>query len=201
MDIWNLNFGVSPPGRALFVCRVPFCRGFRQALWVPVPAPTGGFRFRPEGRVSFCSCRKKPKTRLGGVPPVRLRPPRAGPCSQSAHPLRTPERATGASVAVPSSPSGVLNSRLRSFHRRPPASCVAYALAIPPHRGAWPGAALRHGVPLEAQTRRLEHQDQAPIGGAKDCRARRQKAGGRRAWDTCRCRTPERERCTDSAPP
>ena len=28
--------------------------------------------------------------------------------------------------------------------------------------------------------RRLEHQEQAPIGGAEDCRARRQKAGGRR---------------------
>ena len=65
---------------------------------------------------------------------------------------------------MPSSPSGVRDPRLRRFPRRPPASCVLMLGCLRPRLRAWNGKALWCGAPLEAQTRRIEHPHQAPIG-------------------------------------
>ena len=95
---------------------------------------------------------------------------------------RTPLGYPPRSVALRASLSGVRDSRLRRFHRRPPASCLLRLRCLRPRVPASTGIALRHSAPLEVQTRRLEHHDQAPIGGGQGDRSSRQKAGGRRAW-------------------
>src|SRR5699024_1236428 len=73
--------------------RYRFAGGAGGSFGLSGSAPTGGLRFRAAGRVSFCSCRKKPKTRLGGAPPVR-HGAKGAPCSQSAPPKNP--RFTGA---------------------------------------------------------------------------------------------------------
>ena len=72
------------------------------------PAPTGG--------VLSLAPEKVPKERVQGE-----------------NPLDTPR-----SVALRSSLSGVLDSRLRRFPRRPPASCIRMLRHLHP-RAAWPG--------------------------------------------------------------
>ena len=44
----------------------------------------------------------------------------------------------------------------------------------------WQGASVP--TPLGEQARRLEHRDQAPVGGGQSDKSSQQKAGGRRAW-------------------
>ena len=101
---------------------------------LPGPAPTGG--------VLSLAPEKVPKERVQGE-----------------NPLDTPR-----SVGVRSSLSGVRDPRLRRFPRRPPASCVLMLGCLRPRLRAWNGKALWCGAPLEAQTRRIEHPHQAPIG-------------------------------------
>ena len=57
---------------------------------------------------------------------------------------------------------------------------VCFGYRTPPGRLNWRGTSVC--APLEVQTRRLEHQMQAPIGGGQGGRSTAQKAGGRRAW-------------------
>ena len=67
------------------------------------------------------------------------------------------------SVALHSSLSGVRNPRLRRFPRHPPGLCIRMLwLSHPTRRLAGRGPSVP--TPLGVQTRRLEHQVQAPIG-------------------------------------
>ena len=141
------------------------------------------FRHRPKGTKSPFFCRKVPANPVA----CRVPPRQAGyfllhqrKYPKSVHRGRTPY-VPPCSVGVRPSLSGVRDPRLRRFPRRPPGSCSRMLWCLRPRIRAWPGAALWHGAPLEVQARRLEHQDQAPIGGAEDCRSTAQKAGGRRA--------------------
>ena len=152
----SLGFGFSPPGRVPFGTgrKEPkarsLCRGCRQALQI-AGSRTGG-----RGTFS-CARESTQRVRIGGEPPMY--PPLSCTASLS---FRRPGPAA---ALLPPTASGLLHP---------------YASAIPPHRGAWSGEALRRGAPLGVQARRLEHRHQAPVGGAEDYRAKWQKAGGRR---------------------
>ena len=154
MNVRKWNFGVSLPVWALFVCLVPFCRRFRQAgyAWGLRPQTPGTLRWG-----DFSCARKVTKSAPeGGRTPLGY-PPR--------------------SVALRSSLSGVRDPRLHSFPRRPPALCIRMLWLSHPI-GA-PGTARHFGTCAgRGAGQRLEHQMQAPIGGAEVRQVRSAKGRG-----------------------
>ena len=139
MDVWklcpSLGLGRRPQGGHFSFAGFPFAGGAGKPSGLSGPAPTGGFRFRPEGRVSFCSCRKKPKTRLGGVPPVRPRP--QGRASLTVGPPPKNPRFTGEQNRCVPLTTGVRLLTLPATHGGPRPFADLICFSRPPPMGAW----------------------------------------------------------------
>ena len=160
---------------AVFLCS--FAGGCRQALWITGFRPTAVSVFARKGDLLFSREKSRQKPVLlpeGSGKPYGLPVPAPAGGVLSLAPEKVPkERVQGEDpLDTPAQldcvrffPASWTRGCAASTDALRASASVCFGYRTPPGRLEWQGASAC--APLEVQTRRLEHQDQAPVGVAK----------------------------------